>query len=62
MIGLGSRISAPAYPVYRKTFNPYKNWAKLVDCGDPAVRPLDNKIDLQRVIREHSIKYQEEFK
>ncbi|OWB84861.1 hydrolase activity protein [[Candida] boidinii] len=55
-IGLGSRISTPAYPVYRKTFNPYKNWAKLVDCGDPPVRPLDNKIVLERVIREHLIK------
>lgn len=55
-VGLGSRISAPAYSVYRKTFNPYKYWAKLVDCGDPPVRPLDNKIVLERVIREHSIK------
>lgn len=59
-IRLGSRRLAPAYSVYRKNFNPYKNWAKIVDCGDPPVTPLDNRIALdqiyraERAIRKHS--------
>lgn len=59
-IRLGSRRLAPAYSVYRENFNPYKNWAKIVDCGDPPVTPLDNRIALdqiyraERAIRKHS--------
>lgn len=50
-IRLGARRLAPAYSVYRENFNPYKNWAKIVDCGDPPVTPLDNRIALDQIYR-----------
>ena len=50
-IRMGSRRLAPAYSVYRDGFDPYKNWAKIVDCGDPPVTPLDNRIALDQIYR-----------
>lgn len=50
-IRMGSRRLAPAYSVYRDGFDPYDNWAKLVDCGDPPLTPLDNRIALDQVYR-----------
>lgn len=50
-IRMGSRRLAPAYSVYRKGFDPYSNWAKIVDCGDPPVTPLDNRIALDQIYR-----------
>ncbi len=49
-IRMGSRRLAPAYSVY-SGFNPYSNWAKIVDCGDPPVTPLDNRIALDQIYR-----------
>lgn len=50
-IRMGSRRLAPAYSVYRDSFDPYSNWAKIVDCGDPPVTPLDNRIALDQIYR-----------
>ena len=50
-IRMGSRRLAPAYSVYRNNFDPYSNWAKIVDCGDPPVTPLDNRIALDQIYR-----------
>lgn len=50
-IRMGSRRLAPAYSVYRDGFDPYSNWAKIVDCGDPPVTPLDNRIALDQIYR-----------
>lgn len=50
-IRMGSRRLAPAYSVYRDGFDPYENWAKIVDCGDPPLTPLDNRIALDQVYR-----------
>lgn len=50
-IRMGSRRLNPAYSVYKEGFNPYNNWAKLVDCGDPPVTPLDNRIALDQIYR-----------
>ncbi|KAK6457519.1 uncharacterized protein RJT20DRAFT_144137 [Scheffersomyces xylosifermentans] len=50
-IRMGSRRLAPAYSVYRDKFDPYSNWAKIVDCGDPPVTPLDNRIALDQIYR-----------
>lgn len=50
-IRMGSRRLAPAYSVYRDQFDPYTNWAKIVDCGDPPVTPLDNRIALDQIYR-----------
>lgn len=50
-IRLGSRRLAPAYSVYKEDFNPYKNWAKIVDCGNPPVTPLDNRIAIDQIYR-----------
>lgn len=49
-IRAGSRRLAPAYSVY-SFFNPYDSGAKLVDCGDPPVTPLDNRIALDQMYR-----------
>lgn len=50
-IRMGSRRLAPAYSVYRDNFDPYTNWAKIVDCGDPPVTPMDNRIALDQIYR-----------
>lgn len=50
-IRMGSRRLNPAYSVYKEGFNPYNNWAKIVDCGDPPVTPLDNRIALDQMYR-----------
>ena len=50
-IRMGSRRLAPAYSVYRDSFDPYSNWAKIVDCGDPPVTPLDNRVALDQIYR-----------
>lgn len=50
-IRMGSRRLNPAYSVYKEGFNPYHNWAKIVDCGDPPVTPLDNRIALDQMYR-----------
>ncbi|CAI4378613.1 hypothetical protein VIN7_5240 [Saccharomyces cerevisiae x Saccharomyces kudriavzevii VIN7] len=50
-IRLGSRRLAPAYSVYNEKLNPYKNWAKIVDCGSPPVTPLDNRIAIDQIYR-----------
>lgn len=50
-IRMGSRRLAPAYSVYRDAFDPYSNWAKIVDCGDPPVTPLDNRVALDQIYR-----------
>ncbi|SCU87828.1 LAFA_0E09054g1_1 [Lachancea sp. 'fantastica'] len=31
----------------RAGINPYQNWAKILDCGDVPVTPMDNKLALQ---------------
>lgn len=50
-IRLGSRRLAPAYSVYNEKLNPYKNWARIVDCGSPPVTPLDNRIAIDQIYR-----------
>ncbi|SCV02921.1 LAME_0H06282g1_1 [Lachancea meyersii CBS 8951] len=32
---------------FRAGINPYQNWAKILDCGDVPVTPMDNKLALQ---------------
>lgn len=50
-IRMGSRRLAPAYSVYRDNFNPYDSGLSIVDCGDPPVTPLDNRIALDQIYR-----------
>lgn len=45
---MGSRRLAPAYSVYRDGFDPYSNWARIVDRGGPPVTPFDNRIALDQ--------------
>lgn len=33
----------------RANFNPYKSWAKVLDCGDIPVTPFDNKLALRQM-------------
>lgn len=33
----------------RASINPYQNWAKIVDCGDIPITPMDNAIALQQM-------------
>ncbi|SCU95947.1 LANO_0E11958g1_1 [Lachancea nothofagi CBS 11611] len=32
---------------FRAGINPYQNWAKIMDCGDVPVTPMDNKLALE---------------
>ncbi|KAI5964461.1 hypothetical protein KGF57_000953 [Candida theae] len=34
---------------HRAMFNPYKSWARVVDCGDVPVSPMDNKLAFQQM-------------
>ncbi|CDR40528.1 CYFA0S05e01486g1_1 [Cyberlindnera fabianii] len=53
------RLAGSTFSVYDGV-DPYGGWAKLVDCGDPPITPLDNRIALdqmyrtQRAIGKHS--------
>ncbi|RDA91490.1 hypothetical protein CP533_4563 [Ophiocordyceps camponoti-saundersi (nom. inval.)] len=33
----------------RAGFNPYQNWAKIIDCGDIPITPFDNQIALEQM-------------
>ena len=33
----------------RANFNPYRSWAKVIDCGDIPVTPFDNKLALRQM-------------
>ncbi|KAL8338346.1 hypothetical protein RB598_006961 [Gaeumannomyces tritici] len=33
----------------RANINPYQNWAKIIDCGDIPVTPMDNAVALQQM-------------
>ncbi|KAG7822647.1 hypothetical protein KL909_003812 [Ogataea angusta] len=47
----GTRKFAPAYSPYREGFNVWNNWAKIVDCGNVPMTPLDNRIALDQLYR-----------
>lgn len=46
----GSRRLAPAYSVY-DGFDPYGNWARVVDVGSVPVTPMDNRVALDQLYR-----------
>lgn len=54
-IRLGSRRigRGGAYSSYQDGFNPYASWAKVVDCGDVAMTPFDNRVALNQLYRGH---------
>lgn len=33
----------------RAAINPYQNWAKIIDCGDIPVAPMDNAVALRQM-------------
>lgn len=48
------RIGASAsYSSINLGFNPYTDWAKVVDCGDAPMTPFDNRIALNQLYRAH---------
>lgn len=36
---------------HRAKFNPYENWAKIIDCGDIPVTPMDNELGLKQMTK-----------
>lgn len=42
-----------SYSSYHHGFNPYDDWAKIVDCGDAPMTPFDNRIALNQLYRAH---------
>lgn len=54
-IRLGSRRMGryASYSSYADGFNPYDSWAKVVDCGDVAMTPFDNRLALNQLYRGH---------
>ncbi|VVT46910.1 uncharacterized protein SAPINGB_P001448 [Magnusiomyces paraingens] len=42
-----------SYSAFHNGFNPYDDWAKVVDCGDAPMTPFDNRIALNQLYRAH---------
>lgn len=42
-----------SYSSINNGFNPYTDWAKVVDCGDAPMSPFDNRIALNQLYRAH---------
>lgn len=42
-----------AYDPYRNSFGEKEYWAKVVECGDIAMSPFDNRIALDQLLRGH---------
>lgn len=45
--------SGASYSSIKLGFNPYSDWAKVVDCGDAPMSPFDNRIALNQLYRAH---------
>lgn len=50
-IRLGTRRLGATFSPYRKNFNVLNNWAKIIDCGDPPMTPIDNRIAIDQLYR-----------
>lgn len=42
-----------SYGLYHNGFNPFDDWAKVVDCGDVPMTPFDNRVALNQLYRAH---------
>lgn len=42
-----------SYSIFHDGFNPYDDWAKIVDCGDVPMTPFDNRVALNQLYRAH---------
>lgn len=42
-----------SYSSFHNGFNPYDDWAKVVDCGDVPMTPFDNRVALNQLYRAH---------
>lgn len=45
--------STASYSSINLGFNPYSDWAKVVDCGDAPMTPFDNRVALNQLYRAH---------
>lgn len=45
--------TATSYSSINLGFNPYLDWAKIVDCGDAPMTPFDNRVALNQLYRAH---------
>ncbi|GME89458.1 unnamed protein product, partial [Ambrosiozyma monospora] len=50
-IRMGTRRLGQTYSPYRPGFNVFKNWAKIIDCGNPAMTPIDNRFAIDQLYR-----------
>ena len=39
---------------FRADINPYQNWAKVIDCADIPVTPMDNQLALRQMTEGYS--------
>ncbi|KAH3669243.1 hypothetical protein OGAPHI_001364 [Ogataea philodendri] len=51
----GTRRFSGGFSPYRKGFSVWNNWAKIVDCGNVPMTPLDNRIALDQLYRSERV-------
>ncbi|KAG7915307.1 hypothetical protein KL927_004296 [Ogataea polymorpha] len=45
----GTRKYSAVFSPYKEGFNPWNSWAKIVDCGNVTMTPVDNRVALDQL-------------